>query len=428
MRIIKLSDSQIGNYIVIAFFCISLTPYLSAYLPNAILQLILYISICGLMLAYTQRTSLIHLKGRIDDQLFWVLLAVYIPMLGIRLYVDFIIIGREFFVFGSSFTILFVYMMQIVIPALFFRFYDFKINSRRIGYILAEILCVCMILSINKILNGDVEISDDGRFDNGYGIFAIEFGHYAISLVLCSIVLLRSTKRFGVRLLLILSILIGFFASILAGSRGPYMALVICIGILFIGKNRRKGRILKYVLIGITLLPLCLYCLSVLSDVFADLGFRSFERIYESFFGGESLANQTSGRDILYKEAMDYFSMSPVWGYSYLIPGKIYVHNILIEQFMALGIVGGCVFLVINILALRKAWDIIKNNPDFSLIPILYIQYLIFGCFSSTIINLPQYWLFLLLTMNHQVKDTSNVESILYRRKIYVKENYKGAV
>ncbi|MDE6192717.1 MAG: O-antigen ligase family protein [Muribaculaceae bacterium] len=322
-------------------------------------------------------------------------------MLGIRLFVDFLLKRIDFFAFGSGYTIMFFYFMQIVFPVILLSHYKVINNVQKVGFWLVAILSVCMILSILKIAKGEVEITRDGRFDNGFGIFSIEFGHYAVSLILISVLLLKSKIKNVIKPILIITIFIGSLAAILAGSRGPIMALIVCLAIYAISNTGNITKLLKIICILAIISPFIVYWAEEITDFFSSMGIRSAERIYNAFLGEESITNQTSGRDTLYKDAIYYFSESPLLGYSYLIPGKIYCHNILLEQYMALGIIGGSIFLGINIIGLRSAWNILRYHRGYALIPLLYIQYFIFGCFSTTIINLPQYWLFLLLTMNY---------------------------
>lgn len=393
-------NSQLANAFVILFFCITLVPYTQSFIPIAIAQLVLFSIIYGTFICYAHNAPLLHVKS-LDGKLYWFFIFLYIPLLGIRLYVDFILKNIDFFVYGSGYTIIFFYIAEIVLPAFILHRYRVHISTKYISKYLIGILLVCMLLSIHKIINGDVEISNDGRFDNGYGIFSIEFGHYAVSLILLCITQLKTTVNNWAKPLFIIPIAIGFFAAMLAGSRGPIIALILCLVVYYLSNTNNSSKLIKYLFIFVLICPFIIYWAEEISDLFTSMGIRSVDRIYNSFLGDGSLANQTSGRDILYNDALFYFGESPIVGYSYLIPGKIYCHNIILEQFMALGIFGGSIFLIINVIALKHSWHILRYNREYAIIPLLYIQYFIFGCFSSTSIDLPQYWLFMLLTMNY---------------------------
>lgn len=407
----------IPDCIVILFFCISLVPYISAFIGNAGAQLILYFMIYSLIVKYIWSANVIKQKLNF----FQLMLLLYVPMLGIRLLNDFVLPDKTFFIFGSSLTILIVYALQIVLPSLIFNRYSFHIDVKRIGIILSFILLICMTLSIIKIMNGEVEMTRDGRFDNGYGIFSIEFGHYGITLVLISILTMRDKLKPILKLTMIANIAVGLTASFLAGSRGPIMALIICLAIYTIARIKNIRRLILIILLILLLIPLLIVILQEFKDEFEMLGIRSFDRIYDSFLGDDGLTSKTSGRDTLIEDAIYYFLKSPIVGYSFLIPGKIYCHNIIVEQFMALGMFGGLCFLTINIIAVFNAWRIIRFIPKYSMIAILYLQYLIFGCLSITIINLPQYWLFLLLMMNISYQNKTNKPMFILQNRRFAK-------
>lgn len=385
-----------ADYLAIAFFCLPLVNYLRDFIPNYIVQLILY-GIIYLLLFLDLRHS--HELKKRNNALF-IIIVFYVIFLGLRLFTDFIYPNKTFFVYGSPYTILFVYIFQILLPCIILNFIKFEINIQKIGKWIIIILTICVILSINKIIHGEVEVSNDGRFDNGYGIFSIEFGHLGVTLILVSYLFINQIKSQLYKIILIICIIIGFIGVAFAGSRSPFLAAMVCIAFYTFAKIKSTKKLLGLLGVLIVALPLILLLLTAFSEFFSSLGFQSFERIYDSFFGEGDITSKTSGRDSLYDEGIELFSVSPIFGYSFLIPGKIYVHNIFLEAFMGMGIFGGIFFLIMNFIGVRYAWYIIKYNPSYAAIPVLYIQYMIFGSFSTTIIALPLYWLFYLLTIN----------------------------
>lgn len=395
----KVSDSsRIANIIVILFCCIPLVGYVSGYVPNAIAQGLLYALIYICFAIYFPKSHRLNYKY----QLYWISLCVYLILLGFRLFYDFIYEGQQLFIFGSNYTIAFVYIFQICLPAILLHKFKLNINERLIGLIISAVLSICMILSINKIMHGDVEVSNDGRFDNGYGIFAIEFGHYAVSLIIIGCCLFSKFSQIIVKIFLVICILSGVAGCAFAGSRSPVMALIICLAFYIVARSKNIKKLLRWLLLLLVISPIIFYMIDEFAEIFSSWGFNSFDRIYDSFFGDDSITSKTSGRDVLYEEALGYFAKSPIVGYSFLIPGKIYVHNVFIEAFIGMGFLGGISFMVFNMIGLHTALKMIGKKADSSyvFIPLLYVQYLVFGFFSSTIINLPLYWLYMLLTMN----------------------------
>ena len=66
-----------------------------------------------------------------------------------------------------------------------------------------------------------------------------------------------------------------------------------------------------------------------------------------------------SGRGAFYQEGIRMFMEHPVFGRSILLMGDLrggYVHNMIIEVFMAIGLLGGVLFLYINFKVFQYAY------------------------------------------------------------------------
>lgn len=127
-----------------------------------------------------------------------------------------------------------------------------------------------------------------------------------------------------------------------------------------------------------------------LNDTFQSYGITTFSRVVD-YVVGNSYADL--GRYRIFDKGWSLAMDNPFMGWGYLLPNGSYVHNIFIEQFMALGFIGGLVFVFIVAYALIKGYIFVYKNKHFSIIYILFIQYVIFGSLSRTIIALPQLWI-----------------------------------
>ena len=102
-----------------------------------------------------------------------------------------------------------------------------------------------------------------------------------------------------------------------------------------------------------------------------------------------------SGRGAFYQEGIRMFMEHPVFGRSILLMGDLrggYVHNMIIEVFMAIGLLGGVLFLYINFKVFQYAYSLLKLNSRYSFFALIFIQYFIFLQFSRSISLLPVYW------------------------------------
>lgn len=210
-----------------------------------------------------------------------------------------------------------------------------------------------------------------------------------------------------------LFIAVGLSAMVLSGSRSPFVALAICLFVLLKSKYSKW----YYLFIGLILVVIFanLFQEEVLrfNDYLKSMGISSFDRVVNTFWGeGMSMADSSSGRDDIWAVGWSMFIQNPILGVSYLMPDDSYVHNIFIEQFMSLGLFGGVLFILINIKTLYFGWKTITYFPNTALVYVLFIQYLVLGCFSRTIIALGAYWLFMFITIKNYERFRQNENSI----------------
>lgn len=393
----KSVQGAIARILVILLFCPPLLSYLNAYISIITSQIIVYGLAFIIMAYYICRRN--HQYSSTDQ--FWILIYIYLLLLFCRLFTDYLSTGQGNFLYKSSSTVLFFFLFPILFPAVFFSKVRFRVNIIQVSWLLTIILSVCMLASGISIMSGNVTISNDGRFDSGFGVFSIEYGHYGVSLILlCASLIHHYHGCVKYELILIPLIVLGGVSMALAGSRGPFMALVICISFWFAATHKLRTSIviIAAIIIASTLFKDLLY---LLNDILEDNGITSFNRILDSVFADDGLKNHTSGRDELYEIGIERFLENPLFGCSLFIPGRIYVHNIIIEQFMALGILGGTIFLLINAISFYRTFRIFCKDKAYTSICLLFTQFFVFGCLSCTIISLPIYWLMLFLINSH---------------------------
>lgn len=150
---------------------------------------------------------------------------------------------------------------------------------------------------------------------------------------------------------------VGIANMLLGGSRGPVVAFVF--GLMFvaasalkvnsraIGQFRIRPRVWVY--LGLMIVG------GVAFALFSDLTIASFDRFRTMFDGSGSRIIEE--RDYIAAAAWGDFKKSPIIGYSYItMNGTALAHNVFLESFMALGIVGGLVYLFCLLIMLRGIW------------------------------------------------------------------------
>lgn len=396
MKVIGKTKKMVICYSLL--FLVDLVAIFNDYVPVSTLKVLVYVLCFGLLLSMA-KPGILRWQ---ETKSFWNLTAVYLVVLFLRLCVDFVLPWKGFFLYLSPLTILFFYFTTMVMPCYFIRRIDAELDYKWFSLIAGLCLCFYLSYSYNEIISGVAETATTGgQYAGVGGIDIITYGHLGLSLVLIAFyVLMYLDKKF--KPFSILFLVMGFSSMILSGSRSPFVGLVLCLIILL----RSKYSKWYYAIIGILVVIASFNFFSAeivrLNEYLESIGITSFGRVVNTFIGGGiSMDEASSGRDDIWSIGWNMFLQNPIFGASYLLPDDSYVHNIFIEQFMALGIIGGVIFVIINLKAVLLGWKTMTASPKTVLVYALFIQYLILGCFSRTIIALGAYWLFMFTTIRN---------------------------
>lgn len=401
------------NTIVLCYsflFLVDLVAVFKDYAPVSALKVIVYLCSFGLFVNITKHSKTKDLKS---TKSFWSLTYIYFTILFIRLFVDFVIPWKGFFLYLSPLTIIFFYFVTMIMPSLYIRKINEELDYIRFSLLSGIFLCLYLFFSYKEIASGMLlAATTGGQFEGLGGIDIISYGHLGLSLIILAVyIIMYSSKK--LLPLGMLFIAVGLSAMVLSGSRSPFVALAICLFVLLKSKYSKW----YYLLIGLILVVIFanLFQEEVLrfNDYLKSMGISSFDRVVNTFWGeGMSMADSSSGRDDIWAVGWSMFIQNPILGVSYLMPDDSYVHNIFIEQFMSLGLFGGVLFILINIKTLYFGWKTITYFPNTALVYVLFIQYLVLGCFSRTIIALGAYWLFMFITIKNYERFRQNENSI----------------
>ena len=202
----------------------------------------------------------------------------------------------------------------------------------------------------------------------------ITIGHAGLSLILLSYVFLTryNSVSFFNRLIAIASYLIGFLALIAAGSRGPFLSLIVCLIFLLLLKDIRIKTIF-YIILTAVLIVL----IASLFDIYI------FERLMESFLKDEARDSILQDSFIL---IMDNFFIG-----SGIFAMDTYPHNLIVESFLVLGLFGFFLFTIIFTMNFYYAFIMYKRALNI-IFPLLYIQYCVFYMVSGTISEALMFW------------------------------------
>jgi O-antigen ligase len=95
----------------------------------------------------------------------------------------------------------------------------------------------------------------------------------------------------------------------------------------------------------------------------------------------------TSGRDVLFSNAIKAFLDSPIIGKQFALFGPggtfVYSHNIILDAFMGLGIFGGIAIIYFLTIAFKNAYKLIKINDNTIWINLILIQLIVSNLVSG---------------------------------------------
>ena len=385
-------SSLYSTYGILILFCLDLVTYIPFVPVNISKSVVLLLSSYCFIRTYYLSKHKFETSG-ID-----ILILLYSIMLLVRLFVDFVVKGQTFHVYSNTVTV-FVFALGIIyIPLYAIRKTKLVLDTHKLTLGLYWVLLVCMILSARNISSGMAEEVSGGRFDANEGLFSILYGHLGVSLVFTSLCLKFTHLKHKIRIIMtIVGVFVGALSLIYSGSRGPFLALLVALLLYLSLFVKNKGESYLLVIVFFFLIINIGPLIEILNDFLQSNGINSFYRVYLTVAeGGEG----GSGREDLWSVAIHDMMESPFWGEALLFKNGSYVHNIFIEQFRALGLFGGMFFLIFNIILVFRGLRICGHNKNYLLFYLLYIQYLIMGCFTSTIIVLSQYWLFMIIVYN----------------------------
>lgn len=223
----------------------------------------------------------------------------------------------------------------------------------------------------------------------------ISVGHLGLSLLLLSVWPFMNGGKVSLgykQLLNIAAGLLGLYLLIAAASRGPLVALIFVLFFYFLAQDaRRNWKVL-------TVTAILLALANQVGARLEETGkYKAFSRT-ESALSGEDVA--VSGRQVAYKGAANQFIQSPIFGDA--LEEKTtqkYPHNVVLESFMATGLIGGLPFLFLIIYGAFISYKAFKVKSDDGWISMIYIQYLVAAQFSGALYSVTTMWTFLAINI-----------------------------
>lgn len=275
------------------------------------------------------------------------------------------------------------FLATAMIPALAVmvgaRGYDEALTARML-FVLGAVICAGSVL-IDVLGIGDTASLTEVTGRLSFEVLnPITLGHVAATTLIAGLVLWRSPGLPGGRATLIAGAGAALACLLLAASRGPVLALMVAL-ISYSILRGRWGRIFAGGLALLLIAPMIL----------ATQGVELVERF-------TNITSDLSARErlMIQGNALDQATASPIWGSAYteLVSGQ-YPHNLILESFMALGLVGLGLFVFICLRGGLQA--AVRLRAGEVLLPLLLVQYFISAMFSGSIWGAGGLWVLLAL-------------------------------
>lgn len=178
---------------------------------------------------------------------------------------------------------------------------------------------------------------------------------------------------------------LGFVALVLAASRGPIVAAIVCYIVIAASTIwRRKG--VRTIVYSLIVVAGSLYLPSVAEKMGSGIGLR-FESM-ESEFDVEGGSRMT-----LMTDAWGQFLGHPILGSGLEeANSSFYPHNVVVESFMATGLFGGIAFTLLLSATCFQAWRLLIYNPNRGWLSVLFFHALVASLFSGALCLSNQLW------------------------------------
>ena len=305
-------------------------------------------------------------------------------------------LGNEILLYSDKNQYVLYWFCMCVIPGINFLFLE-KFSSIKYIYVAWISLALIIIPSLFKDIHTSSQFSEQGRLATA-AINPISLGHYATSVSLISFYIILNKSSFHNKLpsitnhtlVYLTTFATGIVITFLAGSRGPLLALLIC-SVLLLTSCQLKNKISNYTLWALILL-LVLFCVS---NTFIGKENLLLNRLLSTGDDLDGADSQTRG--YVYYMAIQLFLEHPIIGFGLELPNaEGYPHNLYLESFLAIGVSGGLIFIIIVTYTLMVSIKLIfAKSSQWQWIGVLFIQYFIGGCFSGALYGSSSFWYFL---------------------------------
>ena len=275
------------------------------------------------------------------------------------------------------------YMLIAMIPSIWAtvrcsRYIDYvRLNQwLMVGGVL---LLGVVVFNQNSLISA--EYDEMTRGEGNIALGSIGFGHTCLSLFIIFLSWLVCHKK-GKRIwkaILILLMLLSLVLMLRAASRGPLLSFVVVI--LFFLFSKIKNKVVG-IIISFFVILLIWMNVSTILDWLGSISPMMEQRMYATVYEEDS-----SGRDLLYNQAIDIFLQNPVLGKQFVLNNGFYSHNSILDVMIGLGLFGAVIWVFLLWKDIKLSYIHVLNKTPIMAISLLSVQFIMKGFFSGAMYN-----------------------------------------
>lgn len=231
---------------------------------------------------------------------------------------------------------------------------------------------------------------------NTHNFNPISMGHLGASLAVVGFAMIFVRTRSAAALAFAVVCLgLGAVLLFFANSRGPIVAFLGALALMLAARG--QGRLPM-------LLALGLAAVALLFSVDERTLLNTIAEPLTRFVEAASAADlSTQLRFTALTGGVEQFLGSPIIGDGVEErQTQFYPHNVIIEAFMATGLVGGIPFLALLVFAGRGLLDLIRGSSEEAVMGMLTVQYVLGAQFSGAIYNSMTFWVLIAFAISHR--------------------------
>jgi O-Antigen ligase. len=233
-----------------------------------------------------------------------------------------------------------------------------------------------------------------------------------VLFILCEL-LYNKKKRLGIIIAgaICFALLVEMFVF---GARGSFFSLLLFLAIEELLINRENLKRKLAIFLGVLLAVFNIGpIIDFIYNTLLKLGIRSYALIKYRMQLNRGIEIASSGRVNLYDTAIEQLKQSPIFGLPILLSNEdgsmVYVHNLFLQTWMDLGIVGLAILIGFLLFVIWKIWRRDIGRDDRILIAAGFFLSIGRLLFSSVLWRRPEFWLLVFMSMK-MGKSQNNIE------------------